>query len=257
MFSKKRQKNILRQPKIYTAPVDREKKQMPSFFKKIIVVGVVLIGLIYLFLFSPVFKIRTINLMGQPSEDSLALLEKFKGDNIFRIHAGQLQTSLINDNPKFQNVSVSLGIPSTLRVIFTERNPEIVWQSGSQYYLVDEKDIAYQQVDAPPKDLILVVDNKNIPVNPPEQIANANFIDFLKTAKLKLSSELNFAVTKFEISETTFQVTASTDKNIQVILDTTKSISDQIDAAKQTYNADKNGVKQYLDVRVPGKVYYN
>lgn len=255
MFFNKKHKAILRQPKIYTAPRDLEKKPLPKFIKILILFIIVVIALSYLFLFSPFFRIRNINLMGSPSSASIVYLDQFKGKNIFEINAHELENKLYQQNTEFLNVDVSLGIPNTLRVKFTERQPVLVWQTNNKNYLVDENAIVYKETEGSFEGLILVTDNKNIPVTLPSQIATSNFIDFLKNTKDKIS-KLGLTINKFEINETTFQVTAVTDKNIKIIFDTTRSITDQIDAAKITFDAKKDEIKEYMDVRVEGKVYY-
>ncbi|HBO60498.1 TPA: hypothetical protein DD449_02355 [Candidatus Berkelbacteria bacterium] len=255
MFSKKKQKGILRQPKIYTAPRDLEKKPMPKFLKLGIFVFIIVLVLLYIILFSPLFKIKNFDLMGNPSDESIAYIEQYKSKNIFSVSAKDIEEYLLEKNSQFSSVEVTLGIPSTLRIKFNERQPVLVWQSNGKNYLVDESAIAFKETDNASPDLILVTDNKNVPVSLPSRIVNSNFIDFLKNAKMKIG-KLNLAITKFEVNETTFQVDAATDKNIKIFFDTTKSITDQIDAAQKVYEEKKNEITQYMDVRVEGKVYY-
>lgn len=255
MFFRKKQRSILRQPKIYTAPRELEKKPVPKFFKVLTLLVILAIGFFYLILFSPVFKIKSIDLMGSPTDDSKTFLNQFIGKNIFRVDASDIEKQLATANPEFESVNVSLGIPSTLRVKFLERTPAIVWVSNSKNYLVDENAIAFKTVETPPAELTLVTDMKNVLVNVPSQIATSNFINFLKDAKIKIT-KLNLVITKFEVNETTFQVDAITDKNIKIIFDTTQSITDQIDAVEKAYTEKGAEITQYMDVRVPGKVYY-
>lgn len=255
MFFNKKQKNILRIPKIYSAPKDQIKKPVPKFIKYIILFLVILAGLVYVLFFSSIFTAKNIVTEGRPSDETLTYLEQFKGRNIFMIQAKEIAGVVKEKNTQFKTVDVSLGIPSTLRIIFTERLPVVVWQTNGKSYLLDENAIAFKEVDTPNKDLITIVDNKNIEVNLPVQIASSNFIDFLKNVNSKIG-QLDMKILKFEIGETTFQVDAITDKNIKIIFDTTRSVSDQMDAAQKAYKEKKDEIKQYMDVRVEGKVYY-
>lgn len=255
MFFNKKQKNILRIPKVYSAPKDQIKKPVPKIIKYLIIVLVILVGLVYVLFFSSLFTIKNINSEGNPTSETLTYLEQFKGKNIFMVRAKEIAMVVKEKNTQFKTVNVSLGIPDTLRIIFTERLPVVVWQTNNKSYLLDENAIAFKQVDTSSKDLIIIVDNKNIEVNPPVQIASSNFIDFLKNVNSKIG-QLDMKILKFEIGETTFQVDAVTDKNIKIIFDTTRSVSDQMDAAQKAYKEKKDEVKQYMDVRVEGKVYY-
>jgi len=255
MFFRKKQKNILRVPKIYSAPKDQIKKPVPKIVKYIILILVILSGLVYVLFFSSIFTVKSINTEGNPSDETLTYLDQFKGKNIFMIRAKEIASVVKEKNTQFKTVDVSLGIPSTFRVIFEERLPVVVWQTNGKNYLLDENAIAFKQVDTPSQDLITIVDNKNIEVNPPVQIASSNFIDFLKSVNSKMG-QLDMKIVKFEVGETTFQVDAVTDKNIKIIFDTTRSVTDQMDAAEKTYKEKKDEIKQYMDVRVEGKVYY-
>lgn len=255
MFFNKKQKNILRIPKVYSAPKDQIKKPVPKFVKYFIFILAIIVGLAYVLFFSSVFTIKNIATEGSPSDETLTYLDQFKGRNIFMIRAKEIASVVEEKNTQFKTVDVSLGIPSTLRVIFTERLPVAVWQTNGKNYLLDENAIVFTQTDAVDKDLMIVVDNKNIEVKPPVQISSSNFIDFLKNVNSKIG-QLGMKISKFEIGETTFQVDAMTDKNIKIIFDTTRSVSDQMDAAEKTYKEKKDEIKQYMDVRVEGKVYY-
>ena len=255
MFFNKKQKNILRIPKIYSAPKDQVKKPVSKFIKYLILILIVFVGLVYVLFFSSVFTVKNIVTKGSPSDDTLVYLQQFKGKNIFTIHAKEIASVVKEKNTQFKTVDVTLGIPSTLRIIFTERIPVAVWQTGGKSYLLDENAIAFKEIDTSSKDLIVIVDNKNIEVNPPVQIASTNFINFLKNVNSKIG-QLDMKILKFEIGETTFQVDALTDKNIKIIFDTTASVSDQMDAAQKAYKEKKDEIKQYMDVRVESKVYY-
>lgn len=252
---KKNKKNILRQPKIYSAPKDRDSKPFPAYIKIIILILIVLSGLGYLILYSPVFKISTIDIIGFHTDESRTYLEKFKGTNIFYIDTKTISGDLNQQNPEFQNIRVSCGIPNILRVEFAERQPVVVWNSGGKLYLMDENAVAYKQVDAIPPDLISVIDNQSMDVNPPEQIASSNFINFIKDVKTKISS-MDLEIKQYEINETIFQVDAILANNVKIIFDTTRSSTDQVDAVSTVYRDHKAEISKYMDVRVEGKVYY-
>lgn len=255
MFRNKKSNNIMRMPKVYMAPKDKEKKSVPRFLKFGILILIAILGLAYVLFFSAIFKIKNIAIDGSAGAETLAYLDQFKGQNIFRLQTKEIAKVVQSQNTEFKTIDVTLGIPGTLRVLFTQRMPVAVWQTGGMNYLVDENAVAFKQTDAVDPDLILISDTKNIAISPPVQIASANFMDFLKNVESKIGG-LDMKITKFEINETTFQVDALTDKNVKIIFDTTRSASDQIDAAQKAYKEKKDEIKQYMDVRVEGKVYY-
>lgn len=262
MFNKNINRPSLRQPKIYVPAPEEIKKPLPKYVKILILVFVVLVALIYLVFFLPVFKIKNLDIMGNPSEKTLIYLQSFIGSNVFRLHPSAISDQLQIINPEYDNISVSIGIPNTLRVKFQERSPSLVWNSGANFYLVDDNQIAYKQVEAKPDNIILVIDQKAVGIKLPEQIASSNFVEFLKNVKAKVTDS-GLEVDHFEINETTFQVEAVTKQDlpagrqgIKIIFDTTRSVSDQIDALSNVYKDHKDAIKQYIDVRVEGKVYF-
>lgn len=255
MFFRDNKKNILRQPKIYSAPREQDPKKMSKALKILILIILVIIALIYVVFFSFVFKIKKIDTIGSSSEDSNIYLETFKNKNIFSLNSSQIAQDLKNKESQLENVTVSFGIPNVLRVKFEERNPIAVWQSDKDIYLVDENAIAFKKVDKAPENLLLVVDTNGLKLDVPSRIASNKFMSFIQDVKDKIKT-LDMNAVSYEVNETTFQVEVVTDKNIKIIFDTTRSVSDQIDAAKEVYDTHKNDIKEYMDVRVEGKVYF-
>lgn len=255
MIERNNHSSSLRQPKIYVPEAEKIKKPFPRFVIIIILVIVFICAVIYLLFFSPLFKVKSVQINGNPSEEARTYLGSFIGTNIFNLHPAAITDELVVLDPEFGNINVSVGIPNILRAEFVQRQPAIIWQSGGNFYLVDGDEIAYQKVDQKLDNLILVVDNKGVGVTPPQQIASSNFIIFLQNVNAKIS-DAGLQIDHFEINETTFQVEAITKQGIKIIFDTTRSVTDQIDALKTVYDAHKNDIKQYVDVRVEGKVYY-
>lgn len=246
---------IQRQPKIYVPASEKVKKPVRKYVKIIIIIFIIAFFLAYLLFFSPIFKVKSLDIMGTPSEQSQVYLESFNGTNIFQLHPSAIKSELSILNPEFANIRVSVGIPSVIRVTFQERSPALVWQSGDNIYLVDDNVVAYKKILTKPDNIIFLVDLKAVGVVPPQQIASSNFAEFLKTVKAKMT-DTGLEVDHFEINETTFQVDAVTKQGPRVIFDTTRSVTDQIDALAIVYKDHKDDIKQYVDVRVEGKVYF-
>lgn len=248
-------RDFLRQPKIYSAPKEQKKFVFPKFVKVLIWLSLLIIGLIYLIYFSSVFKIKSIQIVGEPKKESEQYLENYKNKNIFSLKTNQIKEKLATDNPEYLNVKILKGIPSTLRVIFETRIAKIIWVSSTNSYLVDANGIVFKKDDTE-TNLVKVLDKKRIVVEIPSQITTQNFISFVISAQDQVSNYNDFKVDHFEIDETTFQVDAITDKKIKIIFDTTRTLSDQIDAFKKAFEEKKSEITEYIDVRVEGVVYY-
>ncbi len=254
MFGKKK-KDLLRQPKIYSAPKEQLSTILPKIFKIVVIFFIVIFGLLYLFLFSPVFRIKNLELIGNFTNENQKFLDNFKGENIFLLKSKNIKEDLKKQNPQFLDIEVSRGIPSTLRIQFIERTPAIIWQTQNKFYLVDSDGFIFKEVGGDTNDLPKVLDNKNLEVKILDQIVTANFINFLIDVNLKIQN-LGLKINQFQVNDTIFQVEGITDKGIKIIFDTTRQVSDQLDAFEKVYNEHKSEIKEYLDVRVEGWVYY-
>lgn len=247
-------KDILRQPKIYSAPEEKKPFVFPKFLKVLIVIFILVAGLAYLLFFSPIFKIKNIEVVGT-SENVQISLENFKDKNIFLVDTNQFVSEITAVNPQFLEVKVLRGIPNILRVIFKERNSEVVWQSKDNFYFVDSDGVAFKKVaKEQARSYPLIIDNQGLDVKAPSDVSSPSFIDFVKNLSNYAFDDLK--ISHFEINETIFQIDAVTNKKIKIIFDTTRSISDQKEAFEKIYSEHKNEIKEYIDVRVEGMVYY-
>lgn len=246
----------LRNPKIYNPPKEKSDFVFPKYLKGLIVVAVLLGLIIASALYLPIFKIEHLEIVGAPNESAIEYLERNKGENIFLTNAKKLEKDLIIINPAFINIEVSKGLPGTLRISFEERSSKMIWRSSGKSYLLDSEGYAYREIPSDGSVLLpKVVDNKNLAVSVPSQIVTENFVTFVTNLNSGLGN-IKLAVKQYEVDETTFQIAALLDSNIKIIFDTTRNLTDQIDAVNLVYFPHKAEIKQYLDVRVEGKAYF-
>lgn len=240
---------------MYSPPKEEKPFVFPKYFKIIILVLSGLIILVYLFLFSPLFKIKGVEIIGNPSQEVRDYLNQYIGRNLFLVDSKEIKTQVESYSPELYSVKVLRGIPSTLRVDFDERSPKLIWQTNNKYYYIDENGQLYKEAPALNTDIPLVIDTKNIVVTVPSQIAGSSFVEFIKNAKSNIKSS-GIEITQFDISETIFQVEAVTNASIKLKFDTTRNLTDQIDAFTKVFSEHKADIKEYMDLRVEGKVYY-
>ena len=78
---------------------------------------------------------------------------------------------------------------------------------------------------------------------------------FVNSANSELKKS-NFKIQHFEVAETTFQLTAVNEDQIKIMLNVLEPLSEQMNALNKVYIANKNDIKEYVDLRVEGRVYY-
>lgn len=254
MFNRKKSTNTLYQPKVFQAPREQLPKIWSKFLFFLILIILILSGIFYVIFFSSWFKIKNIEIIGNPSTQIRTQLDQFKGKNIFSFKSASLEKELLNSNRNFLTVKIYRGIPDTIRVVFENRIPKLIWQTANQKYFVDENAIIFEEADNS-ADLPLVIDKSNLAIEIPKQIATTNFVDFVKSVDSELVN-LKIKIKNYEVSETTFQVTAVASDDLNIIFNTLRPVSEQIDAFKKVYETSKADIREYIDLRVEGKVYY-
>lgn len=243
----------LRQPKVYSPPKEQKSFVFPKWLKIVILIIIGLAALGYFLFYSPFFKIKNIEIIGNPPEEARYTIDSVMGQNIFFLKVGNLENDLIKQNRQFSQIKVYRGIPDTVRVKFEEREAKIIWTTQGKQFLVDKSGIIFKENDGV-TGLPIVIDNKNLTVAISSSIASSNFIDFVRSANLELTNQ-NLKPTQFEVNETTFQINAIT-STIKIMFNILRPLSDQIDALSKVYPQHQPDIKEYIDLRVEGFVYY-
>lgn len=257
MFTKRTISNF-KQPKIYNPPQEPQRTgngKLAKIITLLLLIIVILGGLIYLFFYSSVFKIKNIILENAQNQSVSRYLEKYQGKNIILLNASQVKTDIYTNFPELENLKIIRGLPDTLKVQLEERLSRIVWQTQDKNYLVDGLGRIYQETEEL-TELPKVKDNKNIAVEINQVVASQNFIDFISQLYSQFSQSCGFNITRFEVNETIFQVNALTDQGWQVIFDVTRKADSQLADLNLFLAGHKNEIEKYIDLRVEGRVYF-
>ena len=234
----------------------KAKKQIP--WRKIllsIVLGILLIGLFYFLFFSPIFKIKTVELSvtSQVNHDQvLKILQQDAIDkNIFLWNQNSVQKEVENRYPLATNLLVYKGLPNTLRIVIQETTPKIQWETGGKIYLISDSGQVINE--GTNNGLIKIIDTKNLAINPSERILPTFFIDFLSDFNDEAKT-MGLNIKNFTVSESLFDLTAVTDKNIRLILSPTRNAAESLKEYKEA--VDKVGQpKEYIDLRFTNRAF--
>ena len=240
-------------PKVFNPPPQDTKKGFPRFLKIILIFLIILALLIYFLFFSSFFKISQVTCKGLSLEDED--LAKIKGQNILLFRSGQLKKEISAKYPYISDVRVVKGLPETLKIIITQYQPAMIWQSSGNLYLVNEKGFVFNEVSGE-TDLPIVKDTKDLPVEPGQQVTSVNLIDFVRQLTYRFPEVVGFKIAYFEIEETIFQINALTERGWLIKFETTREAEDQLEDLKQFLAEHEAEVSQYIDVRVEGKVFF-
>lgn len=246
---------LLKNPKVYNPVFEKPKKKFSKNYLYIFLVFIFFDGIIYFVFYSSFFQIKNIIIPDSVNPGIVEILQNLNNRNIISLNISNVEAEISEKFPEVKGLTITRGLPSTLKIAFQEREPRLVWQSGGRSFLVDSSGAIYKETDVA-INLPIVKDNNNIPVQNGKTVASENFINFVIELSTNFNQTTGFKITQFEVNETIFQVEVLTDQGWKVIFDTTRKASEQL-ADLMTFLKDhKSEVTQYIDLRVEGRVYF-
>jgi len=240
------------------------------FFLIILIIG----GLIYLFLFSPVFKIKKIIINGTDKAEEVGQIEKMTTDymaqrwfifyqnNLFIFKSTRF-TTLLKQKFLVKEISINKKRPSTLIINLEKNKPVLIWRIGINYFTMLENGNLFQPVTSLVDYALPLATSESTSTDIlwQNQYANTKQINFINDI-FKL---LPFYLKEIKIKE----FVISQDKNsrdIKMMTDggwwllfSIDSVPDEVLAnLKRAWESGigKAGGLQYIDLRVKNKIYY-
>ncbi len=101
---------------------------------------------LYLAMTLPEFHVGSAKISGNQriSADEINSVLQTKGQSIFTLTSGDLETRLRLNYPELESARVSIGLPNLVTVTVVERQPVILWQQGSGYTWIDASGVAFR-----------------------------------------------------------------------------------------------------------------
>jgi len=230
----------------------------PAKFWGNIFILLLILVILWVMLYSPYFRIREVVIEGNTLVSNDEIIKSVQtGGNIFRFNILEAKKAIMKNSPAIEDVAIYRGIPNALKIVVLERKPTVVWQTQDRYYLIDDAGIADQEVVAAQStELLHILDQKNLGVKVGNQIVSPSFIVFAKKINEKFFEFTNIKVTGFQVPETTFDLYVYTEAGFYVKFDTTRSDEKQLSDLKNILIAYRDGIHEYVDVRINGWAYY-
>lgn len=269
IFRRKNKKTIYggyknyRSPKVFSGSKIREKKSVNfpkiSFtaYKRIFVVVIVLF-LVGYFLFSPRFSIKEVIIEG----NNLVLGDTLKSyiplnGNIFRFNGAVTKDKILAENPEIKSIQIIRGLPDAIKISVIEHDNRMIWQSGSDKYLVSVQGVVSKKINEGENfNYPTVVDSKSLPVAIGKEIVDPSFVAFVNNINDKFFDQTNIKPTTFEVQDTTFDVNLHTEAGFYVKFNTLRSSAVQLENLKKVLVAKRADIHEYIDLRIDGWAYY-
>lgn len=265
-FKNKKRRNSIgsfRNPKIYTTTTrtsDQGFYISPTMVMVFFIIAA--IGVLVWFLFaSSYFKVKNIIVEGSVNPDVQQEIENLKGQNILILTLGNTDQRLAEKQSSIKEIKIYRGIPDTLKIKVTVRQPVLVWKSQEKVYLISDEGVAFEQgegtvVNEEGQQIPTINDSRNLEVVPGNQLVIDDFVGFVSDLISSFQPKIEANITELKIGETTFQIEAQTDKGYYVLFDTTRKAESQLIALKKILDNYSNDIHEYVDLRVEGRAYY-
>jgi len=169
-----------------------------------LLIVLMMITCLFLIWKAPVFQVNTVEAKGlqRLTVGDLNAVLGTSGKSVFTINPGALDKNLHQAFPEFSKISIKVGLPASVKVLVTEREPVIAWVQDETESWVDLEGISFPPRGTPTKVLVRVEGHGTPPSitpaisqdnaeNPPGSIPAAATST---TRTLRLSPELVSAI---------------------------------------------------------------
>lgn len=236
-------------------------------FLACITVGPILL-LGWLLLFTQTFAVSAITVVDARAGTEQQIrtnTDSFLGKNLLFLQTDVLAGRLLRDIPQIKNVHIVRKLPGTLKIIVQEKQPVLLLLSSNSYYFVDADGIAYEaaSLDTLPGVVLPVVKNtdENGQVTLGAPAVDESFVAFITEVQKKIPDITHAQVVEMKIpSLATREVHFLLDRNWNIFMDTTRDAAAQLDVLERlldhTVTQEEQQTLQYIDLRIPNRVYY-
>ena len=175
--------------------------------------------------------------------------------NLLTLQTSQLSSDVMALDPQLKSVDIERAWPHGINVNVVQKQPAFGWSTGNQNYLLDRDGTVIGMLASGSK-LPLVVDGSNLPVTKGQRVVTASFVTFC-TELLSGMPSVGLVATGLRVQDTTFDLYVQTNKNYQLLFDTSRPAADEIADLKAVQGAMAGKVPtQSIDMRISGKAYY-
>jgi hypothetical protein len=230
----KNRKQTRQMPKIY-GNLEKPRRSFGGLFhwlRNVVSIGV-LLGALYIVFVSSWFQVSKVEVQGTVFTSASEIEAMVpQGGNIWLFPREQVKQRVSIDS-RIESVAVLRGLPHKVKVVVKERQPIVLWTTGSTVAVVGEDGRVFQKYELatlPGADTPLgatlavlpnVVDSRALPAQVGQQVVSPVFTSFVASAKNELATNLpDLQIDHMEIADTTFDVTFIFKQGMRVYMST-------------------------------------
>jgi cell division septal protein FtsQ len=157
-------------------------------------------------------------------------------------------------------VEIEKTWPDRLKIVLIPEIAKIIWKTEGKLYLVNASGVVLGLIEEPERlakfnDLPVITDNSNLPVEDGNKVVSRDFVTFIDMAKSSIDMSVKKDIESYEVEETTFNLKIKFKEGFWAYFDTLRNAELQVEKLAVFLNQGKL-VDQYVDLRVPGKIFY-
>lgn len=252
----------------------RKRKVILKIIIWFIVIAGLVAGIIYLFFFSKLFSIKEISINNGTFAGNREIRKAVDGylgerkffiprfSNIFFVDSSKIEALIAGEFPQTESVTVDKKYFHTLEVSLSKREALGVWcfKNKACYYF-DRTGIAFDTAAKSDGSLFLNIDDESkILEKLGEKVAEDSLLNFILGIQKEMQ-KLKISIAKIIISENEpFRINVKTSENWELYLNTQDDLQTQMNSLNtfltQKVTPEKRAQLQYIDVRIPNRVYY-
>lgn len=220
------------------------------------------VWLFWWLLLSPTFNINQVNVeeVKRLSAESIRQQVNLEGKNIFRVNSADIMNSLQSES-EIADVQLIRVLPRQVRLVVTERAPVMLWRSTDNWYLIDQRGIAFRRISE--SELLnnfnqyqRVIDIANVQVNLNEPVVPRTFIKAFTALSQTIPTIFPEETDYYEVSETVYDLDLILKNGKRVRFNILSNVEQQLAALKDLATKRPDLVqKSYIDLRVERWAY--
>jgi len=266
--------------KKYYRPRARQRTQSDQEYDEIVMMGTasqpgswrlwVLVGLfllllggsVYALFFSDYFKIKSVEIAGagEDIQSDVKNMLTWETDYMVLFNEKAFAQAVDEKWDDLAGVEVAKIWPNSLNITLIPEVAEIIWKSDGRLHLLNGSGVVLGAIEEQNRldkynDLPVVTDAANVPVEDGAKVVSRDFVDFVNIARNSIDMSIKREIESYEVEETTFNLKIKFREGFWAYFDTLRNPELQVEKLAIFL---ENGrlVDQYVDLRVPGRVFY-
>jgi hypothetical protein len=243
----------------------RYKASKKKKFNKRVIIKIIplllLLSLIYVLLFSPIFKIKEILISGNKKISAEEIKNNLTYNNIFLTTTKTIKNQLLQKFPGILDLKISKNVFNRkLEINIQERESVGIFCTADECFYFDKNGIAFEKAPNTSGSLIdLIKDYSQKEFKMGDEVLDKNLMDNILTIKNELFQKIGLRVTSFDIDTYPVEeLRVVTNESWYILFSLKRDIKSQLLALKVALDEkiQNRSSLQYIDLRIENRIYY-